>query len=295
MTVSLPAVPPVELPGIPAAPTTLVMGIVNVTTDSFSDGGAWIDRTAAVGHGRKLAADGALIVDVGGESTRPGATRVTEKQELDRVVPVVRELAAAGIAVSVDTMRATVARRAVDAGAVLVNDVSGGLADPEMYAAVADADVACCLMHWKTDRFGDAAGSAGHNPATIVDEVRAHLDRLADRAVAAGVKPHLITVDPGLGFAKTPADNWALINGVDRLNADGRPVLIGASRKRFLQAVAAKRKKDAGPPDADAATAALTALVARSNVWAVRTHEVAANVDACRVAGLVNGKVPVDG
>ncbi|MBN9645092.1 dihydropteroate synthase [Corynebacterium mendelii] len=266
------------------------MGIVNVTDDSFSDGGRYIDHDRAIAHGTELAAAGAAIVDVGGESTRPGATRVTEHQELDRVIPVVEQLSAAGIAVSVDTMRAEVARQAAAAGAVLINDVSGGLADNDMYAAIADAGIACCLMHWKTDRFGDAAGLAGHHPDTIVDEVRAHLDRLAGRAAAAGVGEHLITVDPGLGFAKTPADNWALIRGLDTIMADGRPVLVGASRKRFLQQVRSARRGQVTPVDADGATVALTALVAAKKVWAVRTHEVAANVDACQVAALVSGR-----
>ena len=266
-----------------AAQRTLVMGIVNVTEDSFSDGGKWINIDRAIEHGRKLVAQGADMIDVGGESTRPGATRVDPEVEAQRVSPVVRALADEGIAVSVDTMRANVAAAAVEAGAVLLNDVSGGLADPDMYSVMADSNVPVCLMHWRTVRFGDAAGSADHN-GDVVQDVHDTLARLTENAVKAGIAPELITLDPGLGFAKTPQDNWALLKALPEFIAGDFPILVGASRKRFLSAIRENRGVEHGPHLADPATAAVTALSAQLGAWAVRVHDVSVSRDAVDVA-----------
>lgn len=269
-------------PVLPVADRCLVMGIVNVTEDSFSDGGRWNDPAVAVAHARRLMADGADLIDVGGESTRPGAVRVTADEELGRVVPVVRELAAAGIPVSVDTMRATVAEASIEAGAVMINDVSGGMADPRMLEVCAAADVAVCLMHWRTDRFGSASGRAEPAAEGIVAEVRGHLLSLAERAAAAGIPAERTILDPGLGFAKNADDNWALLHALPELVAEGYPVLVGASRKRFTATVVDGSPRP--PRDADDATAAISALSAAAGAWAVRVHEVSASRDAVHVA-----------
>ncbi|CCE55181.1 dihydropteroate synthase [Corynebacterium casei] len=266
-----------------AAKRTLVMGIVNVTEDSFSDGGKWIDIDRAIAHGRELVAQGADMIDVGGESTRPGATRVEPEMEKQRVAPVVQALAEEGIVVSVDTMRASVAEAAVEAGALLLNDVSGGLADDNMYSVMADSKVPVCLMHWRTVRFGDAAGSADHN-GDVVKDVHATLARLTDNAIKAGVTPELITLDPGLGFAKTPQDNWALLKALPEFIAGHYPILVGASRKRFLAAIREDRGMEHGPHLSDPATAAVTALSAQLGAWAVRVHDVPVSRDAVDVA-----------
>ncbi|MGO1418289.1 MAG: dihydropteroate synthase [Candidatus Corynebacterium faecigallinarum] len=272
---------------------TLVMGILNVTEDSFSDGGEWIDPQRAVDHARAMIADGADIIDVGGESTRPGAVRVDAEVEAARVVPVIQALAAEDIAVSVDTMRATTAAAAVAAGATIVNDVSGGLADPDMDRVVAEANqdraVDYCLMHWRAERFESAAGRADHTGGVLAD-VTGHLVDLADRAQRAGVPGDRIILDPGLGFAKDPADNWSLLRGLGDVTALGHRVLVGASRKRFLTAL--RPAADGAPAAADSAaadqaTAAVTALVAASGAWAVRVHDIASNRVAADVAHAV--------
>ena len=269
-------------PVLPDHDRCLVMGIVNVTEDSFSDGGRWNDPAVAVAHAKRLMADGADLIDVGGESTRPGAVRVAAEEELGRVVPVVRELAAAGIPVSVDTMRAAVAEAAIEAGAALINDVSGGLADPRMLDVCAAAEVPVCLVHWRTERFGSASGRAEPSAAGIVAEVRDHLRGLADRALAKGIPAERIILDPGLGFAKNAADNWALLHALPELVAEGYPVLVSASRKRFTATVLDGAPR--APRDADDATAAISALSAAAGAWAVRVHEVAASRDAVHVA-----------
>ena len=269
-------------PVLPDHDRCLVMGIVNVTEDSFSDGGRWNDPAVAVAHAKRLMADGADLIDVGGESTRPGAVRVAAEEELGRVVPVVRELAAAGIPVSVDTMRAAVAEAAIEAGAALINDVSGGLADPRMLDVCAAAEVPVCLVHWRTERFGSASGRAEPSAAGIVAEVRDHLRGLADRALAKGIPAERIILDPGLGFAKNADDNWALLHALPELVAEGSPVLVGASRKRFTATVVDGAPR--APRDADDATAAISALSAAAGAWAVRVHEVAASRDAVHVA-----------
>ncbi|AEX81863.1 dihydropteroate synthase [Corynebacterium diphtheriae] len=266
---------------------TAVMGIVNVTEDSFSDGGRWLDVDAAIDHARDLVAAGADIIDVGGESTRPGATRVDPDVERSRVIPVIRALSEEGIATSIDTMRASVAAAAANAGVKLINDVSGGLADRAMYSVMADTQLPVCLMHWKTVRFGDAAGSADHG-GDVVADVHQTLDKLVTSALNAGVKEDNITIDPGLGFAKTQEDNWALLRALPEFIAGPYPVLVGASRKRFLMAVRAARGLQSGPVDADPATAAVTAIAAHMGAWCVRVHEVAVSRDAVDVAALWN-------
>ena len=263
------------------------MGVVNVTPDSFSDGGAWFGADAAIARGRQLAAEGADIVDVGGESTRPGAQRIPADEELRRVIPVITGLARENVPVSVDTMRAEVAHAALGAGASLVNDVSGGLADPDMPRLVAGAGVPYVVMHWR-----------GHSHqmqeravyADVVTEVCEELRRRVDAVVAEGVDPSMIVVDPGLGFAKQPEHNWALLVNLARLSSlDGTghdfPVLIGASRKRFLGRLLAAPDGTPRPfAGSDDATVAVTALAAAAGAWCSRVHEVPGNSDAVRVA-----------
>ncbi|MCM2580343.1 dihydropteroate synthase [Streptomyces meridianus] len=275
--------------GLPEWDRCAVMGVVNVTPDSFSDGGSWFDTEAAVKRGLDLVAQGADLVDVGGESTRPGASRVDEAEELRRVVPVVRELASEGLVVSVDTMRAAVAEQAVAAGARLVNDVSGGLADTAMVPVVADAGVPFVVMHWR-------GFSADMNSRAVygdvVPEIVGELQRRMDAVVSGGVAPERIVLDPGLGFAKEAEHDLALVARLDVLRGLGRPLLVAASRKRFLGRVLAG--PDGTPPPArerDAATAAVSALAARAGAWAVRVHEVGASADAVRVARAVEGAV----
>lgn len=265
----------------------LVMGIVNVTEDSFSDGGRWLDIDAAIAHGRELVEQGADMIDVGGESTRPGATRIDADLEARRVAPVIAALAEEGIPTSVDTMRASVARAAADAGVAMINDVSGGLADPDMYRVMADTDLPVCLMHWRTLQFGDAAGQADHG-GDVVADVRDTLSRLVDHALAAGVEGTNIVLDPGLGFAKSREDNWALLHHLPEFLAGEFPVLVGASRKRFLSGVRAARGLDGVPADADPATAAVTAISAQMGAWGVRVHNVPVSRDAVDVAALWN-------
>ena len=275
------------LPGVPAAGRCLVMGVVNVTPDSFSDGGAWFGTEPAVRRGLELAAQGADLVDVGGESTRPGAQRVSDAEELRRVVPVISALAAAGVRVSVDTMRTRVAEAALAAGACLVNDVSGGLADPQMPRLVAKAGVAYVVMHWRGHSH-DMMQRAVYRD--VVGEVTAELRQRVETVIAEGVDPARIVLDPGLGFAKRPAHNWALLTRLDEIAALGGdgprfPVLIGASRKSFLGRLLAGPDGTPRPfAGSDAATVAVTALAAAAGAWGVRVHEVPDNVDAVRVA-----------
>ncbi|WP_223775982.1 dihydropteroate synthase [Streptomyces sp. 135] len=271
--------------GLPEWDRCAVMGVVNVTPDSFSDGGRWFDTTAAVKHGLDLVAQGADLVDVGGESTRPGATRVDEDEELKRVVPVVRGLAAEGVTVSVDTMRATVAEQALAAGAVLVNDVSGGLADPRMVPAVAAAGAPFVVMHWRGFLTDIHAKPVYED---VVCEVVGELHARVAAAIEGGIAPERVIVDPGLGFSKEAEHDLALLARLDRLRELGHAVLVAASRKRFLGRVLA------GPEGAlpltrerDAATAAVSAIAAHQGAWAVRVHEVRATADAVRVAQAV--------
>jgi dihydropteroate synthase len=274
---------PAHLSGLDRA---LVMGVLNVTPDSFSDGGRYLEVDAALAHGRELAAAGADLVDVGGESTRPGAHRVDEGEELARVLPVVRGLAADGVAVSIDTMRASVATAAVEAGAVLVNDVSGGLADPAMLDAVAAAGVPYVAMHWRghSDRMVDLA-----QYDDVVADVRGELAARLDAAIAAGVDRDRIVLDPGIGFAKDGPANWALLAHLVDLAELGRPLLVGVSRKRFLGELLADLSAEgsAEPPPAherDLATSVLSGMCAGAGAWAVRVHDVRGAREAVAVA-----------
>ncbi|GAA1839474.1 dihydropteroate synthase [Pseudonocardia ailaonensis] len=267
---------------VPHPGRCVVMGILNVTPDSFSDGGRYLDRGHAVAHGVAMRDAGADLVDVGGESTRPGAGRVDAAIERERVVPVVRELAAEGVRVSVDTTRAEVAEAAVEAGAVVVNDVSGGLADRRMAATVAALQVPFILMHWRghSDRMQELASYED-----VIGEVRQELVARADAAVMAGVDPDRLILDPGLGFAKTAAHNWALLRRLDVLVALGFPVLVGASRKKFLGQLLADADGHPRPPSGrDAATAAISALAAEKGAWGVRVHDVESTMDSIAVS-----------
>ena len=274
---------------LPAKDRCLVMGVVNVTPDSFSDGGQWYGADAAIAHGLDLAAQGADIVDVGGESTRPGAQRIDEAEELRRIGPVVTGLVRAGLTVSIDTMRARVAEFALDAGAQLVNDVSGGLADADMPRLVAAAGVAYVVMHWR-GHSRDMYARAVY--ADVVTEVRDELAKRVDAVVHAGVDPRNVVLDPGLGFGKQPEHNWPLLARLSELGTlpgGTFPVLVGASRKGFIgKLLAAPAGNEQGPPrtlaDRDQATVAITALAAAAGAWCVRVHQVPPNVDAVRVA-----------
>ncbi|MBT1636188.1 dihydropteroate synthase [Clavibacter michiganensis] len=261
----------------PLAPRALVLGILNATPDSFSDGGRHLGLDAALAHARRMVAAGADVVDVGGESTRPGAARVDAHEELARVLPVVRELVAEGVVVSVDTMRAATAEASIAAGARIVNDVSGGLADPRMASVVAGADVDYVAMHWRGHSDTMAALAVYDD---VVGEVRAELRARVDALVAAGVDPARIVLDPGLGFAKDAAHDWQLLGSLDRLTGLGHRVLVGASRKRFLGRLL---PDGAAVEDRDVPTAVVSALSARSGAWAVRVHDVAATRAALAV------------
>jgi dihydropteroate synthase len=274
-----------ELPGLPAADRCLVMGVVNVTPDSFSDGGQWYGAEDAVSHGLELVEQGADIVDVGGESTRPGAQRISVEEELRRVGPVITELVSAGVPVSVDTMRAQVAEFALEAGANLVNDVSGGLADPYMPRLVAKAAVPYVVMHWRGHSH-DMDSRAVYTD--VVREVHDELARRVDAVTHEGVDSSMIVLDPGLGFSKQPEHNWRLLTHLDdvrRIHGVDFPVLVGASRKRFLgKLLAGPDGKPRSFVDSDQATAAATALAAVAGAWCVRVHKVPPNADAVRVA-----------
>jgi len=282
-----PSRPRPRLSGLPRPPRALIMGVVNVTPDSFSDGGSWMDPRAAARHGRELAAAGADIVDVGGESTRPGAQRISAAEELRRVIPVISELAAAGLCVSVDTTRAAVAAPALDAGAAMVNDVSGSLADPAMAAVVAAAGVPYVVTHWRAPS-ADMYEKAVYGD--VVADVRAELGARVAGVIAAGVDPAQVIVDPGLGFAKRAEHNWALLAALPQLarlpGLDASfPLLVGASRKSFIGRLLADPDGTPRPfTDSDDATVALSALSAAAGAWCVRVHAVPGNADAVRVA-----------
>ena len=253
---------------------TRVMGIVNVTTDSFADD---VHRSVmqAIDFGIEMAGEGADIIDIGGESTRPGAERVSESEEMARVIPVAEALAGSGIAVSVDTVRANVARAALHAGALIINDVSGGVADPEILNVVAEAGAGYVLQHWRTP--------FDHRPTHVhvVDEVCTELTHRLDIALAAGIEQEKIILDPGIGFGKTPSQNWELLACAPTIAELGYPVLWGVSRKRFL---AEAYPRPTEPWQRDAATIAVTTLLAEQRVWAVRTHTIAENRAAIWVA-----------
>lgn len=267
--------------GLPDPGRCLVMGVVNTTPDSFSDGGLTLDVEAAVAHGLRLVREGADLVDVGGESTRPGADRVDADEEARRVLPVVERLAAAGVVVSVDTMRSSTAVAAVSRGALMVNDVSGGLADGRMLPTVADLGVPYVAMHWRAH----SKTMQEHAVYTdVVAEVCAELAARVEAALGSGISPDRLVVDPGLGFAKTAEHSWALLRGLDSLQALGYPVLVGASRKGFLGALLAGPDGSRPVDEREDATTAISALVAARGAWAVRVHAARPSADAVRVA-----------
>jgi dihydropteroate synthase len=261
-----------------------IFGILNVTPDSFSDGGLFESVDDAVARGIELQAQGADIVDVGGESTRPGAERVPAAEEQERVIPVVRGLVAANVPVSIDTMNAETALAAAEAGASVINDVSGGLADQGMYRVVADTGLLYIAMHWR--------GSAAAEPeyGDVVADVRTELKARLAEMIVSGIAPRRIVLDPGIGFAKTTEHNWRLLGHLPELASLGHPLLVGVSRKRFLGELL---PPDAPPADRDLPTAVLSALCADAGVWAVRVHD----VTSTRVAldaweALRNGRTP---
>ncbi|CAN2223549.1 FolP Dihydropteroate synthase and related enzymes [Candidatus Nanopelagicaceae bacterium] len=249
----------------------LVMGILNVTPDSFADGGLHFDESLAIAHGLEMIGDGVDIIDIGGESTRPGADRVPEEEEQARVIPVIRELAQQKVVISVDTMRASTARLAVEAGASIVNDVSGGAADPEMFSTVAALGCKYTLMHWR-GHSKDMNSKAVYNDVVVdvIQEVTIQLDK----ALAAGIKRENIILDPGIGFAKDAEHNWEILNRIDEFVALGYPVLIGHSRKRFLGGDS--------PDEREEATVQVTQSLVSKGIWGVRVHGVKANVKAIR-------------
>lgn len=267
---------------------TLVMGVVNVTPDSFSDGGRYASHDAAIAHGRALRLDGADLLDVGGESTRPGAERVAPADEQGRILPVIEALAEGGATISVDTMNASTAIAAVAAGARIVNDVSGGLADPDMLPAVADTEADVVLQHWR-GHSADMYRTAVYDD--IVAEVVGELGERVAAARAAGIPDHRIVVDPGFGFGKTPEQNWLVVRGLARLIGEGHKVLVGTSRKRMLAVAAAGAGIElAGEDDLDLATAVTSVLAAQAGVWAVRVHDVAATRLALAVRAAWEGE-----
>lgn len=265
----------------PSRPGPVVMGIVNVTPDSFSDGGRWASTDLAVEHATRLVAEGADLLDVGGESTRPGATRPVLAEELDRVVPVISELASRGVAVSVDTMRAEVAAAAVAAGAVVVNDVSGGLADPEILDVVAQTGAVYVAMHWRAH--AEQMQRFTHYADGVVAGVCQELGARVDAALAAGVRAEQLVLDPGLGFAKDAEQNWELLGGLEEVEALGFPVLVGASRKSFLGSLLAGPDGPRPIPEREHAGVALSLLLAQRGAWGVRVHDVRATTDALAV------------
>lgn len=259
---------------------TLVMGVLNVTPDSFSDGGKFSTAKTAISHGLQMAKDGADIVDIGGESTRPGAQRISVQEELDRVIPVVEALTKENIFVSVDTMRSQVAKVAIDAGACIINDVSGGKADPEMFKVLSATPIPYIMMHWR-----------GHstemmtltNYDDVVSDVCDELQAQVNLAVSAGIELSRIVLDPGIGFAKTPEQNWPILGQLDELQNLGLPILMGASRKKFLGELLSENGQSRDIDGREAATTAISALMAAWSIWAVRVHDVRASSDAVKV------------
>jgi dihydropteroate synthase len=274
------------------ATNPVLMGVVNVTPDSFSDGGRWLESDAAIAHGRELLADGADILDIGGESTRPGATRPLVEEELGRVVPVIIALAAEDAVVSVDTMRSEVAEAALAAGATIVNDVSGGLADPRILDVAAASDATYVAMHWRAHADHMREFAVYDGPGGVVRAVCDELSARVEAILAAGVRPERVILDPGLGFAKRPEHNWELLRDLDPLLELGHRVLVGASRKSFLGRLLADSDGTPRPVDQrEHANTALTVLLAQRGVWGLRVHDVRAARDAVRVLERLDGGV----
>ena len=261
----------------------LVVGVLNVTPDSFSDGGLFTDTTTAINHAKQLIGQGADLIDVGGESTKPGASRIENIEEQKRVIPVIEELTNIGIITSIDTMRSQTAQLAVKAGAQIVNDVSGGLADENMHKTVSELDVPYVLMHWR-----------GHstimdelaNYQNVIEEVMHEIKLQIEKAINAGLSRNKIVIDPGLGFAKKPEHNWQILKEINKLHSLELPIYIGASRKRFL-ADFAFPKGSTDPKDRDLATSAISSYASLNGTWAVRVHDVAGSVAAVKVTNQI--------
>ena len=261
----------------------LVVGVLNVTPDSFSDGGLFSDTNAAVKYAQDLIQNGADLIDVGGESTRPGASRITTLEEQKRVIPVIKELTSLGIITSIDTMNSETALVAVNAGAQMVNDVSGGLADEKMHKCVADLNVPYVLMHWR------GHSTVMDNLATysdVVTEVVNEIQIQVDNAIKSGIDRNKIVIDPGLGFAKNPEHNWDILKKFNELHQLNLPIYIGASRKKFLTDFAIPRGS-LEPKDRDIATSIITSYVSLNGAWAVRVHDVSASSAAVKIMNLV--------
>jgi len=257
--------------------STLVMGILNITPDSFADGGRHFELRDAVARATEMIAEGVDIIDVGGESTRPGSKRISSDEERNRVIPVITALKELGAVISIDTTRSEIAKLAIDAGATYVNDISGGLADEKMATVIAaHPQVQYIAMHWRGES-KDMQSRAVYKD--VVNEVRGELESRTDALIKAGVNPEQIILDPGIGFAKTGEHNWELLRHIDRLQLMGFPLLVGVSRKRFLGELVGS----SNPDDRDSATVALTTELARKGVWGVRTHSVKPHVDAIKV------------
>jgi len=259
---------------------TAVMGVLNVTPDSFSDGGKFQSAEVAIAHGMYMAGNGADIIDIGGESTRPGAERISVEEEIARVLPVVTALVGSNVTVSIDTMRASVAQAAIDAGASLINDVSGGKADPEMLNLLAKIEVPYILMHW---RGHSTEMNSLTNYTNVVTDVRDEIDDQLFDVFHSGVASNRVVIDPGIGFAKTVEQNWPVLSHLDALEELGQPILIGASRKKFLGELLATHGVPRDIDGRESATTAITTLMAQRNVWAVRVHDVRSSRDAVEV------------
>jgi dihydropteroate synthase len=259
---------------------TLVMGVINVTPDSFSDGGLFLDSKVAIAHAKQMLLDGADIIDIGGESTRPGSQRISAQEEIDRVLPVISEMAKTDAILSIDTMRAEVAKVAMSAGAHMVNDVSGGKADPEMLGYVAELDVPFILMHW---RGPSNIMNTLTNYDDVVRDVTMEISAQVEVAVSAGIARERIAIDPGIGFAKTVEQNWPILKHLDILDELGLPILMGASRKKFLGELLANNGEPREMAQRESATTAISTLMALRQTWAVRVHDVKATRDAVTV------------
>jgi dihydropteroate synthase len=258
---------------------TLVMGIINFTPDSFADGGKYFKVADALGRAKEMIEEGVDIIDIGGESTKPGAERITEEEEAARVLPLLEQVIPLGVDLSIDTTRSAIARKAIELGVKYVNDVSGGLADPKMYELIANnPKVQYVIMHWRAH--SKNMQEYAHY-VDVVKEVKEELEERITTAIEVGVDPDQIIIDPGIGFSKSAQHNWELLKNLDRLSLLGYPILIGASRKRFLGELTGSTN----PDEREAATLAITAAMAKQGIWAVRTHSVKAHRDVIATIG----------